>query len=291
MFIVPGRFLGTLVAVSALVLLCAGSAAAVVVTFDGRVLRYREQPGETGMPWGARGVSLDPEPINAPRYLRVGVPAPVDFVRGCHPLSLGPGAPGRVELRCPVGDVSTKQLRYRLSLGDATESASVFFLMRGVVYGGKGDDFVGADRVYGGDGNDFIDGRRVYGGPGRDSLAGIPPAGDPNVLFGGTGNDRISAPGWLYGGPGDDQLSDLFVEEFDESGGMMVGGPGRDVVRLSDDGRSDVVRVRGGGVDRVRCAPRANRKDALFVDRSDLLSPSCRDATVLFTERPRYPYP
>lgn len=277
----PRRFLGTLVVVCALTLVCAGSVAAVSVTFDGGVLRYREQPGVTG------GVYVQPEPFNAPTHLRVGVPTPVDFIRGCRPLPLVPGSPpGRVELHCPVGDVSAEQLRYRLSLGDGMESADVSLVMRGVVYGGKGDDFVTADRVHGGDGNDYIDGRRVYGGPGRDLLAGITPAGDPNVLFGGTGNDKISAPGWLYGGPGDDQLSDLFVEK---SGDMMVGGPGRDVVRLNGDGRRDVVRLRGGGADRVTCSVAAD--DVLFVDHSDRLSQSCREDRILFNERPRYPYP
>jgi hypothetical protein len=143
---VPGRFLPVLVVVFALAFVCAASAAAVVVTFDGRVLRYREQPRETGVPgpWETRDVSVQPDRFNAPRYLRVGVTAPVDFVRGCHPLDLGPGVPpGRVELRCPVSDVATEQLRYRLTLGDARESAGADFRMRGVVYGGKGDDYVG----------------------------------------------------------------------------------------------------------------------------------------------------
>ncbi len=186
-----------------------------------------------------------------------------------------------------MGDVSAEQLRYRLSLGDAThESASVSHLMRGVVYGGKGDDFVGADRIYGGEGNDYIDGRRLYGGPGRDNLDGEWGAGDTNVLFGGTGNDKLRAPGWLYGGPGDDQLSDPIGPQ---SADMLVGGPGHDVVRLYGDGRRDVVRLRGGGADRVTCS--VGEDDVLFVDRSDRLSRACKKAIVLYTERPRYPYP
>ena len=72
---------------------------------------------------------------------------------------------------------------------------------------------------------------------------------------------------------------------------MLVGGPGQDVLYLDDDGLGDVVRVRGGGVDHVYCAPNPDTGDALFVDRSDRLSPSCKDTTVLYTERPRYPYP
>jgi hypothetical protein len=69
---------------------------------------------------------------------------------------------------------------------------------------------------------------------------------------------------------------------------MMVGGPGRDVVILSDDGARDVVRVRGG-VDRVVCGSPA--RDVLFADPSDRLSPSCQEARILLTGRPRYPYP
>jgi hypothetical protein len=52
-----------------------------------------------------------------------------------------------------------------------------------------------------------------------------------------------------------------------------------------------VVRVRGGGIDRVHCRRHADPGDALFVDRTHRLTAGCEDATVLFTERPRYPYP
>ena len=57
------------------------------------------------------------------------------------------------------------------------------------------------------------------------------------------------------------------------------------------DHRRDVVRVRGGGIDRVHCRRQADPGDALFVDRTDRLTPGCEDARVLYTERPRYPYP
>jgi hypothetical protein len=63
------------------------------------------------------------------------------------------------------------------------------------------------------------------------------------------------------------------------------------VVHIYADEVRDVVRVRGGGVDRVDCGRHADPGDALFVDRSDRLSPSCKSARVLLTERPRYPYP
>ena len=69
------------------------------------------------------------------------------------------------------------------------------------------------------------------------------------------------------------------------------GRAGRDIVRLARDRRSDVVRVRGGGVDYVHCREHPDPGDALFVDRTDRLSAGCEDATVLYTERPRYPNP
>ena len=74
---------------------------------------------------------------------------------------------------------------------------------------------------------------------------------------------------------------------------MLVGGPGRDRVSLDDDGRRDVVRVRGGGVDRVDCPRRPSlpARNVLFVDASDRLRPELQEALVLYTERPRYPYP
>ena len=72
---------------------------------------------------------------------------------------------------------------------------------------------------------------------------------------------------------------------------MLVGGPGQDVLYLEADNRGDVVRVRGGGVDHVHCPAHPDPEDALFVDRTDRLSPTCKDATVLYTERPRYPNP
>jgi Ca2+-binding RTX toxin-like protein len=274
------RFLGTPVVVLAVFLAHSASAAAVSITFDGRVLRYREQSGERG------GVSVQPVPARAPTRLQLDVPASVVFVRGCHQLPLEPAYPsGRVEVHCPLGVVPAERLRYRLSLNDGTEAATTFDTMRGVVYAGKGDDFVEADRVYGDGGEDYIDGRRVYGGPGGDILAGAGAAKDTNLLFGGRGNDKLSGPGWLYGGPGDDRLSDRFVEP---SNDMLVGGLGRDVVLLASDGRRDVVRLRGGGTDRVACGDQP-AGDLLFVDRADRVHSDCARAHVLLTERPRYP--
>jgi hypothetical protein len=52
---VPGRLLAIVGAVFALALVCAGSAAAVSLTFDGEVLRYRESDSTT-----RAGLSADP---------------------------------------------------------------------------------------------------------------------------------------------------------------------------------------------------------------------------------------
>jgi hypothetical protein len=95
--------------------------------------------------------------------------------------------------------------------------------------------------------------------------------------------------GEYYGGPGDDRLSDELGARSAGWIDMLVGGPGRDRVSLRRDNHADMVRTRGGGMDHVICPPGGN--DVLFVDRADRLSPSCKDATVLYTERPRYPYP
>jgi hypothetical protein len=187
-----------------------------------------------------------------------------------------------------LGPVPADQLRVRLSLDDGRDRASAYWPLHARVYAGKGDDRVFAYRVYGGDGRDEIEGQRLYGGRGRDVLSGLAGVGG-EILFGGPGKDRVRGLGRLYGGPGDDFLDDWIGESKD----MMVGGPGRDRVRLEDDGRQDVVRVRGDGVDRVDCPRRPGlpARDVLFVDPSDRLSPSCKHAIVLYTERPRYPYP
>ena len=145
------------------------------------------------------------------------------------------------------------------------------------------------DRVYGGRRGDTIRGTRLYGGPGNDNLFGLDSEESgqtgPNVLFGGTGKDVLEGHrgGRLYGGPGNDLLTDELG-----SGGsdLLVGGPGRDIVKLIDDQRTDVVRLRNGGADHVICSTSAT-DDVLFVGRTDRLSPSCENATVLFTERPR----
>jgi hypothetical protein len=308
---VPGRFLRAYVAVLALALVWAPSASAVAITFDGALLRYREREG-------AVQVRLERYPMyGAPVTHLVLTSSPYfsgeagqDTVFGC----AGPPASdsGQLRLTCPLTSPPADPVSYRFSLegpdpmrGYGTDDQVAFAFtslqeMRGVVYGGAGNDIVsGGDRVYGGRGHDDLDGARVYGGAGADDVSGdvASDLGRRVVLRGGPGTDTLSGPGstyggggtaHLYGGAGDDELETWTDPASRE---MLVGGRGSDVVRLAADGRRDVVRVRGGGVDLVNCGRRAEPEDALFVDPSDRLSSSCKNATVLFTGRPRYPYP
>ena len=276
----PRRFLGTLVALLALALVCAGSAAAAAITFDGRVLRVRASEAQV--------VFIEPEPLGAPTRLRAAVLGPLTFLAGCDPLAVVP--PGRHEVRCPLDSTSIREVRYRITLSSEGDTANVDVRsLRGVMYGRGTGDGLSGDRVYGGPGPDDVSGQRIYGGPGHDSLFGYVRSGTaPPLGFGGPGNDEFDGGGWFYGGPGND-----FLDDHESSSDMLVGGPGRDLVGLEPDGRRDVVRVRGGGKDTVDCSsfPLPDPEDVLFVDRSDRLSPGCEDATVLYTGRPRYDYP
>jgi hypothetical protein len=300
---VPGRFLATVVALAALALVCATSAAAVTISFDGEVLRYRAQPEERA----EVRLSVDHELVGAPRwYLQIFTSRPVEITAGCTAPPEEEDA-GPRSLRCPLGSLSPGQLRYRFSLegrnqfqtsgtdDDVYGEFGVGF--RGVVYAGAGNDLVrSADRVYGGTGRDELDGARVHGGQGADHVYGdvATYVRRPVVLRGGPGNDTLDGPGHpaggaghLYGGRGHDVLNARATPPSRE---MLVGGPGNDEIHLYADDRRDVVRVRGGGVDRVDCGRYADPGDALFVDRSDRVSPSCRNAMVLFSGRPRYPF-
>lgn len=298
-----GRFLTTVVAFVALALVCAASAAAVSITFDGEVLRYRAQPEERAE------VRLSVDQVGTPEsHLQIFTSGPVEVAVGCAGYP-GQGELGARSLRCPLGSLAPGKVRYRFSFegrnqfqtsGTDDDVYGHFGVFRGVVYAGAGNDVVrSGDRVYGGTGDDDLDGAEVYGGPGADHVHGDVASYIRRavMLRGGPGNDILDGPGHpaggtahLYGGRGDDFLN---ARAHPPSREMLVGGPGRDVINLhyDPDFRRDVVRVRGGGVDRVYCRPNADPGDTLFVDRSDHLSPSCESATVLFTGRPRYPYP
>ncbi len=273
----PGRFLAAVVGVFALALTGATSVAAVSITFDGEVLRYRGQQREDSH------VVVRLKASAEPRYLQIRADRTMTFHlgSGCHRSVSDPTH----VVHCPLVPRQNEP-RYRFNVGGT--SAQFFGTLRGVVYAGAGEDAVfEADRVYGGLGPDLLRGHRVYGGPGHDRVSGSTAMTDP-VVHGGPGHDDLYSPGRLYGGPSSD-----YLQEFDRpaTADMLVGGPGQDVLYLEADDRSDVVRVRGGGVDHVHCDPHPDPGDALFVDRSDRVSPSCKDATVLYTERPRYPYP
>jgi hypothetical protein len=302
---VHSRFLRSLVAVLTLSLVCAASAAAASLTFDGEVLRYRAQP-EEGPEVRLLVDQVFEEFGGAPKsYLQIATSGRVDMVVGC---AVSMGDAGWQGVRCPLGPLAPGQVRYRLSFegrnrlqtsgtDDEVYDSGVF---PGVIYAGPGNDLVRAgDRVYGGTGNDDLNGARVHGGPGADHVSGDVDSytARPVVLRGGQGNDVLTGPGHptggsghLYGGRGDDVLN---ARAHPPSREMLVGGPGSDVINLyfDPDYRRDVVRVRGGGVDRVRCRPNADPGDTLFVDATDRLSPSCKNARVLLTGRPRYPYP
>jgi hypothetical protein len=280
---VPGRFLRTVGVGFVFALACAGSAGAFEVSFDGEVLRYRGYTSDGGVL-----VKVRLRATAEPPYL--GIRA--DPMRAAT-FGVGPGCHKSVPdppyvVHCPLGSTDTEP-RYRFNLG-STE-VRFFGNLRGVVYGGDARNFVvGADRVYGGIGDDDLTGARVYGGPGRDRVFGSLIVTDTPAVHGGPGGDDLYSPGRLYGGPGDDYLEDF---ERPRSADMLVGGPGQDTVYLTSDRRADVVRVRGGGVDYVHCETYEDPDpdDALFVDRTDHLDPSCRRTKVLYSERPRYPYP
>ena len=302
----PRRFLGTLVAAFGLALVYGPSAAATEVSFDsqvsfdGEVLRYREHgvsdfrvelwrelPAESpALALLVRVVAFPPADLGPTLHAGPGCHSAAPFL----PPNEAPGALIAAVARCPLGSVQDR-VRYRFNLSSSVAFLNTYF--RGVVYGGpRANDIFDGDRVYGGAGSDgLLQGVRVYGGPGDDSIAGSRIGTDTSVLRGGPGNDSLASPGWLYGGPGADELDDYFTFNFDRTSDMLVGGPGRDTVLLGRDHRSDIVRVRGGGIDRVRCSKQPGTSDVLFVDRADRLTPGCKNAIVLLTERPRYPYP
>jgi RTX calcium-binding nonapeptide repeat (4 copies) len=306
----PSRFLAAVAAIFALALVWAPSVAAVSITFDEKVLRYRADPEEAAYV----GLSVGNEPSSDPGgasdwYLYLASSPPVQAAVGCGPVVGDEGRALRT-VRCPLGSLVAAQVRYRLSFGGGLQSRArgtddrvSADLRSGVIYAGAGNDVVrGGDRVYGGPGRDDVEGVHVDGGPGADHVWGdVAIYGNRTaVLRGGPGNDVLDSPGLdfpapghghLYGGRGDDVLNARAIPPSRE---MVVGGPGNDVIHLPAEPyaiRRDVVRVRGGGVDRVDCGKRGSSADTLFVDRTDRLSPSCKDATVLYTERPRYPYP
>jgi hypothetical protein len=178
-------------------------------------------------------------------------------------------------------------VRYRLTLTRANDTVQAGGL-DGVVFAGRGDDEVkGGDRAYGGRGHDDLEGSQLFGGPGADFLVAAGPfAVRAFVMRGGPGGDEFFGSGRVYGGPGAD-----FIDESSTVGDMFVGGPGRDTVLLWRDRAQDIVRLRGGGADRIACDEPIDRIDVLLVDRTDRVGARCRTGRVLLSGRPRRLWP
>jgi hypothetical protein len=104
------------------------------------------------------------------------------------------------------------------------------------------------------------------------------------VIYGDAGDDITQDGFRLYGGPGNDYLTDSHRDY-----AMLVGGPGSDHIDLLGDEPDDLVRVRGGGIDTVRCLGAVDRYDALYLDAVDNVQSSCRKARIVLTDRPRLP--
>jgi hypothetical protein len=251
--------------------LAASASAATAVDYEDGVFRLRADPR------GNQYVDLQV----------VGKPGGPNerFVAHMFPfVQVGPGcdltpdpAMSRDEVDCAiVGPAAIP--RYRLTLTDSADIASVDLDAHGVVYSGAGQDTIDADRIFGGGGDDDLTGRNIYGGPGRDSIN----SGTSGFVRGGTGGDRIGGARRQYGGPGHDVL-----EEGVGSGDMLVGGPGHDRINMwGHDNSRDVVRLRGGSRDVLDCFERLDPQDVLYVDRTDRVRPTCRNARVVLTGPP-----
>jgi hypothetical protein len=282
--------IASVAAILAGLIIAASVVAATATSHDG-VFRYRASPGEN--------VFVESFSGRPKRFLAVTRVAP-SVGPGCNVRRHAPATPhpsSPLEVVCELTASETeRKLRYRFSFSDGDDYVEVADPLHGVVYGGPGRDHVGGYTalVFGGSGNDLLKGTIVYGGPGDDvvgaALSG--PSGPARFLHGGIGDDYLGGPGTLYGGSGDDFLRDSL-----HAADMLVGGPGRDIVEFpfSDDHR-DVVRLRGGGADTVRCdalvaeerpaSARPYQSDTFFVDGSDRVHPRCESARILLSGRP-----
>jgi hypothetical protein len=281
------------------VTLFAGPAWAVpVATFDENVFRLRVPPGESLSVRIEGRASHWTEPGPAADYFVVGLVEAIGFGPGCSlkAATVNGGQPLQLWCALDPASIDSAPLRYRLSFANGNDRASPgssAFDVRGVVYAGAGDDVVSGDRVFGGPGADWLDGPVLNGGAGDDRLDTADP-GHKNVARGGPGDDLIVTFGdvgginWAYGGRGNDHLNaSLYTRD------MLVGGPGHDVVELIMDGRPDLVRLRGGGADLLRCRdvdgflPAGERKDIVFADAADRIEPDCKGTRVLLKGKPR----
>jgi hypothetical protein len=271
-------------------LLIATAAAADTASFEDRVLRYRADPDSD-----AHLIVAVARPDQRPVSNSLSVTSfrqPIGPGPGCSldsdwVLSTG----GRVF--CPLseaGDRALEQVRSRFTLTRHNDQITFEAKrLKGVVFAGAGVDSVtDGDRVYTGPGDDYVEGyHHAFGGPGNDELGG-PEQRLSNLARGGPGDDHIvTLGGRSYGGPGDDRL-----EEYSFSPDMLVGGRGRDTVVIGGGARvRHVVRLRGGGADRIECEGALDRTDVVLVDRTDRVGRECRTGQVLLTGRPRQLWP
>ena len=158
---------------------------------------------------------------------------------------------------------------------------------------GGEDEISGGDEVWGGPGNDTIEGITLFGGRGDDSLARLPELGrqHPEERLPRRHWERhFSGTAWQYGGPGNDHLKGYWLQ----TSQMLVGGPGRDVVELlgheasGENPRSNVVRIRDGGQDLVRCGDPVH-DFVVYLDRVDRVGKRCRGAYLVYRGRPMGP--
>jgi RTX calcium-binding nonapeptide repeat (4 copies) len=159
--------------------------------------------------------------------------------------------------------------------------------------GGRADSLgggLGADVLAGGAGVDTVG----YGAshvPVTVTLDGLPGDGAPGEgdhlaadvenVIGTFGSDRLvgsDGPNRLDGGEGDDEIvgaggDDRLVSSDSQTGGRLVGGPGRD---RFEPGSNSTVDARDGEVDRVRCRGLARPLTADPVDRLLLCVPEAQ---------------
>jgi hypothetical protein len=291
-------FVATCLASLVLALLAASALAVPMATFEGNVFRLRVPSGESVRAniVGRASTGTNPEP--AADHFVVAFREPVDFGPGCRlqQATLNNIAEP-LELWCgldPAG-IDSVPLRYRFSFADGDDYGGGpeggLRGVRGVIYAGAGDDIASGNRVFGGPGADILDGPLLYGGAGTDWMNATEEVAQKQIVRGGPGDDRINdtlpvASTWAYGGRGDDHIYSSY------RGDMLVGGPGRDMVVLTEDGKPDLVRLRGGGSDVLRCRDPdfaglpGERHDIVFADGADRIDPFCEGTQILFDGRP-----
>jgi hypothetical protein len=278
---------GLVTALAAAIVVAAAPARATTASYQDGVFRLRASPAET-LELQVSSTYLRGQATN----LDVITPETAEIGPGC---GVGPEVVGEIafSIRCSLTPPfeSSRRPRYRLTLSRRADNVSLADVgLSGVIYGGTGDDDVrarvgahsrtAAATLFGGPGLDTLVGTNVYGGPGPDIIGS--PSGAvsraPSVLRGGPGGDLMDGPGWVYGGRGDDDLSDTGGPK----GDMFVGGLGRDRVWFEGgDGEADLVRIRGGGRDRVTCRDRGpDRVDLILIDRFDKIDRRCRSARI-----------